>query len=48
MMHLEANLNSTRTRTPASFYKVFPPEEARGLTKKLEFHYTTRRCTADG
>jgi hypothetical protein len=31
------NLN---THTPASFYKAFPPEEARRLVSKLEWHYT--------
>lgn len=33
-------LDNLNTHTPASFYKVFPPEEARRLTRKLEFHYT--------
>jgi len=31
------NLN---THTPAALYERYPPEEARQLVKKLEFHYT--------
>ncbi len=31
------NLN---THTPASLYKAFPPEEARRLASKVEWHYT--------
>ena len=33
------NLN---THTPASLYSVFPPDEARRITRKLEFHYTPK------
>jgi len=33
-------LDNLNTHTPAAFYQTFPPEEARRLTKKLEFHYT--------
>ena len=33
------NLN---THTPAALYETFPPEEARRLTRKLEFHYTPK------
>lgn len=33
------NLN---THTPASFYEAFPPEEARRLTEKIQFHYTPK------
>ena len=33
------NLN---THTPASFYEAFPPEEARRLAEKIEFHPTPR------
>ncbi len=36
---VEDNLN---THTPASFYKAFEPEEARGLINKIEFHYTPK------
>jgi hypothetical protein len=30
------------THTKASFYKAFPPEEARRLSKKLDIHYTPK------
>ena len=33
------NLN---THTPAAVYSVFPPDEARRITRKLEFHYTPK------
>ena len=33
------NLN---THTPASLYRIFPPDEARRITRKLEFHYTPK------
>ena len=33
------NLN---THTPASLYRVFAPDEARRITRKLEFHYTPK------
>lgn len=33
------NLN---THTPAALYEAFPPEEARRITRKLEFHYTPK------
>jgi hypothetical protein len=33
------NLNIHR---PASFYEAFPPEEARRLVNRLEFHYTPK------
>jgi len=33
------NLN---THTPAALYSVFPPNEARRITRKLEFHYTPK------
>lgn len=33
------NLN---THTAASFYEAFPPEEARRLIEKIEFHYTPK------
>ena len=33
------NLN---THTKASLYKAFPPEEARRLAQRLEFHYTPK------
>jgi hypothetical protein len=33
------NLN---THIPASLYKVFPPNEARELIKRIDFHYTPK------
>jgi hypothetical protein len=33
------NLN---THTPAALYGVFPPDEARRIIRKLEFHYTPK------
>jgi transposase len=33
-------MDNLNTHTPGSFYKVFPPEEAMRLWKKLEIHYT--------
>jgi DDE superfamily endonuclease len=35
-------MDNLNTHTPASFYAVFPPEEARRLTEKLELHYTPK------
>jgi hypothetical protein len=36
-------MDNLRTHTPASYYKVFPPEEARRLSEKLELHYTPKQ-----
>ena len=33
------NLN---THTPAALYEAFPPDKARSLAKRLEFHYTPK------
>lgn len=33
-------LDNLNIHTPAALYQTFEPEEARQLTKKLEFHYT--------
>jgi hypothetical protein len=35
-------LDNLNTHTPAVLYQTFPPEEARRLTRKLEFHYTPK------
>lgn len=35
-------LDNLNTHTPAALYRAFPPEEARRLTRKLEFHYTPK------
>lgn len=36
------NLN---IHSPASLYQAFAPEEARRITKKLEFHYTPKHAS---
>jgi hypothetical protein len=35
-------LDNLNTHTPASLYEAFPPEEARRLLRRLEFHYTPK------
>ena len=35
-------LDNLNTHKPASLYEAFPPEEARRIVKKLEFHYTPK------
>ena len=35
-------LDNLNTHKPASLYEAFPPEEARRILKKLEFHYTPK------
>jgi hypothetical protein len=35
-------LDNLNTHSPAALYQHLPPEEARRLTRKLEFHYTPR------
>lgn len=35
-------LDNLNTHTPASLYQAFPPEEARRILSKLEFHYTPK------
>jgi len=35
-------LDNLATHKPAALYEVFPPEEARRILKKLEFHYTPK------
>jgi hypothetical protein len=37
---IRAVLDNLNTYSPAAFYEAFPPEQARQLTRKLEFHYT--------
>jgi hypothetical protein len=38
-------LDNLNTHGPASLYAAFPPEEARRLTKRLEFHYTPKHAS---
>jgi hypothetical protein len=33
-------MDNLNTHTPASFYEVFPPEQAKALADRLEIHYT--------
>ena len=33
-------LDNLNTHSPAAFYEAISPQQARYLTKKLEFHYT--------
>jgi hypothetical protein len=35
-------LDNLNTHTPSTLYGVFPPDEARRITRKLEFHYTPK------
>jgi len=35
-------LDNLNTHTPASFYQIFPPAEARRLTERFEFHHTPK------
>jgi hypothetical protein len=35
-------LDNLNTHSPASFYQVYPPTEARRLTERFEFHYTPK------
>jgi transposase len=35
-------LDNLSTHTPAALYDAFPPEEARRVLRKLEFHYTPK------
>jgi hypothetical protein len=39
---LRVVLDNLNTHTPAALYEAFPPEEARRLASKLEFHYTPK------
>lgn len=38
-------LDNLNTHSPASLYQAFPPEEARRITRKLEFHYTPKHAS---
>ena len=35
-------MDNLNTHSPISFYKTFPPEEARRLVERFEFHYTPK------
>lgn len=38
-------LDNLNTHSPASLYEAFPPQEARRLVNKLEFHYTPKHAS---
>ena len=38
-------LDNLCTHKPASLYKAFPPEEARRILNKIEFHYTPKHAS---
>ncbi|MBO0782702.1 MAG: transposase, partial [Ktedonobacteraceae bacterium] len=35
-------MDNLNTHTPASFYEMFPPEQAKALIDRLEIHYTPK------
>ena len=41
-MMIRVVLDNLNTHTPAALYQTFPPEEARRILSKLEFHYTPK------
>ena len=38
-------LDNLNTHRPAALYETFPPEEARRILKRLEFHYTPKHAS---
>ena len=38
-------LDNLNTHAPASLYKAFPPQEARRLLRRLEFHFTPKHAS---
>ena len=38
-------LDNLSTHTPAALYEAFPPEEARRVLRRLEFHYTPKHAS---
>ena len=41
-MMIRVVLDNLNTHTPAALYQTFPPEEAKRILSKLEFHYTPK------
>ena len=37
-------LDNLNTHNPAALYEAFPPQEARRVLQKLEFHYTPKHA----
>lgn len=38
-------MDNLNTHTPAALYEAFAPEEARGILRRLEFHYTPKHAS---
>lgn len=38
-------LDNLNTHTPASFYEILPPEQAKALADRLEIHYTPKHAS---
>lgn len=38
-------MDNLSTHTPSALYETFPPEEARRILRKLEFHYTPKHAS---
>jgi DDE superfamily endonuclease len=38
-------MDNLNTHTPASFYEMFPPEQAKTLADRLEIHYTPKHAS---
>lgn len=38
-------VDNLSTHDPEAFYQVFPPEEARRLVNKIEWHYTPKHAS---
>jgi hypothetical protein len=38
-------LDNLETHKPAALYEIFPPQEARRILRKLEFHYTPKHAS---
>lgn len=38
-------LDNLNTHTPASFYELLPPEQAKALADRLEIHYTPKHAS---
>lgn len=38
-------MDNLNTHSPATFYEIFEPHEARRLTTRFEFHYTPKQSS---
>ena len=41
-------LDNLNTHTIGSLYEAFPPEQARGLARRVDIHYTPKHANSDG